>query len=122
MLAALRKLVRLFAVLVVGAVLVHALEAHVPLCRCIADAVRGTRAWGHLEARLASTDPVDLAVRASEAVHRALEATPTLGEVLTPERRERLGEAWSATRAHAEGALESAGDALDAATDAAAAP
>lgn len=112
-LAALRKLVRLFALLVVGAVLVHALEAYVPLCRCIADAVRGTRAYAHLEARLAGTDPVEVAVRTSQAVHRALDEAPTVGEVVTAERRALLDSAWTAARTRAADALGAAADALE---------
>lgn len=103
--AALRKLVRYFAVLVVGVVLVHALEDHVPLCRCVADAVRETAVYAHLAAYLADADPLGATIAASKKVNRFLEAPPTLGEIVTEDRRERVAETWTAVRTQAAEAI-----------------
>ena len=94
MIASLKKVVSRLVFLVVLVVGVHLLEDYVPLCRCLANAVRSTDLYQRVAPALAEIDPGAAAVEAGAVVRRFLSNPPAPQEaadaVLPPEHRARL--------------------------------
>lgn len=89
-LPSLRKAVVRVVLLAVLALAVHLLENHIPLCKCVADAVRSAAPYAWIHEAAHATDPLEAAASAASAVRGMLREPPALGDVVTPERRARV--------------------------------
>lgn len=78
--ARLKRLFQCFVVLVVAAIAVDHLEDHVPLLKCVADAVRETEYYDQYRAHVDELDPVAEAKVLGARAWRFVEDPPGLPE------------------------------------------